>query len=45
MKLTNFGVFVARLGDEIEVRLLRVDAADHKIGLIRKRQDEEHDES
>src|SRR5438552_11218151 len=28
---------VVKVGDEIEVKVLRVDAADRKIGLIRKR--------
>src|SRR5262245_64832643 len=32
---------VVKVGDEIEVKVLRVDAADRKIGLSRKRLDEE----
>ena len=32
---------VVKVGDEIEVKVLRVDAADRKIGLSRKRLDDE----
>src|SRR5262249_31019106 len=35
---------VVKVGDEIEVKILRVDAADHKIGLSRKRVGQAEDE-
>ncbi len=35
---------VVKVGDEIEVKVLRVDAADRKIGLSRKRLDWTQDE-
>jgi small subunit ribosomal protein S1 len=36
---------VVKVGDEVEVKVLRVDAADRKIGLSRKRLDQPEDEA
>ncbi|HZY88163.1 MAG TPA: S1 RNA-binding domain-containing protein, partial [Gemmataceae bacterium] len=35
---------VVKVGDEVEVKVLRVDAADRKIGLSRKRLDQPEEE-